>query len=147
MIDKVWNAAITSPGSFLLVCLGIGIVLWTSSKFIPDILNFICEITKILVAEFDKGRIKSAVEKLNAMFVGAFFVVLLLVALCELLPSAIKQAIGTEFESKENGHHGYFLLCFLCFLFICVISPLLIFVDRQEEAVRKLIQRALRGRR
>jgi uncharacterized BrkB/YihY/UPF0761 family membrane protein len=147
MIEKAWNAASANPVAFLLICIGLGIVLWTSSRFIPDILSFISEIARILLGEFAKGRPKTAVEKLNLLLIMVFFIVLLLVGLCELLPSALKQALGVELEGAGNHHPGYFLWCLGSLLLISFVSPVWIFIDRHEEEVRALIRRSLRHRR
>ena len=121
---------------FFLVALGLGIILYCAGKFIPPPLKFISDMVKTLIKEFKNYKQNISIEKINVIMMILFFILSLLTGLCELGPSAFKQALG--FDEAEHTNAQCFIACLIALLISTVVSPLWILIIKREQHLIKI---------
>lgn len=116
---------------FLLICVGIGIILFCASKFIPHPLKLIGEIVYTLIHEISRSESRMSAEKINFLMIIGYIMLTLLASLFELGPSAFRQALG--FDSSGETTHRYSIACLCAMTISTFVSPTWILIMKREE--------------
>lgn len=104
---------------FLLVACGIGIILYSVGKFAQYPFQFITDLVKIFIGEFDLKKEHSSLERMNAAMVILFFILSILSLIIECSPAALEQCIG---NAKSKFPYISFTLILMLFISF-IISP------------------------
>lgn len=126
---------------FLLVAIGIGIILYSASRFTKHPIRLITDLVRILVGEFQSNKDHTSIEKFDIIIIMVFFILSILAMIFECSPSLIGQIFGDDSSSKTP------IITIVCLVFTFIaafFSAMLVYLHHNEADIASKVRRILK---